>query len=480
MWLDELQARIEGVFNPPSPPGPSRSPSPIEEDLVEDEDMEEDELEEEEVAEGDEVDISGDECAEDASHDEEEEFEYEDDNPLGLGSQLGRQDAEEYEDEDETPLRLGSQAEGQEGEDDFYDEEEADEDEDEGEEAEGEEDGSLPSHPFQQHQPYLEDEDSYADGLVDPQLEAQWAEVPEGEYDENSEDGEEEDELQGVLGQREDAETEDDIMYVGDTDEEEEEEDEEGDEDEEDAGKEDINLEDEEDLEEDELDDDGMGGPDTVPLEEEDLESDIGYEAAPVAVEDGQVVYELPTPMPGTTGVTLSSSYEPHDDIPDTQPNIDPLPLASLYPQIPTFNPYTPIFAPASQTVPPWEPTPLAQMIPDSAQTIDPTLIDPSLLADFAQRVEAQASGDISNTTEAQNTTEMTALADAVMNRYEHDESEQGPSAQLGPEPEAFQHGMGEAEGEGYEEDNESQTSSEGNAAAREQSTCTSSHTENW
>ena len=420
-WLNEMQAKIDRAIYPPPPSGPSRSPSPLEED---------------EIA----VDVEGEaEYEEDMAASEE----YEED---------GSDQDEGYEEDDGMdPLGSESHVKRLESEDGLYDDEEEDE-EDEGfeEEEDIEDDMSHGQSPVPQGQQHLEDEDPARQYLIDPQLEGQL----EGEYDEDSEDQEEEDELEGEelhSEDREDAGTEDDVMFVGDTDEEEEEE---GSEEGQDA---EMLGEEEDELEEDELDDDGMGDPDEqvedLPLEQEGLEVEHPYQAAPVGVEDGQLVYDLPSSQTTLPEVTYTNPYQLVD--PQTS-EVPPLQASNaLYPPLPEFTNFTPAFTSAASMIPPWEPTPLADQVVASGQSMENDLIDPSLLADFAQRVEAQASGDLGNTTESQNTSEMTALADAVMNQYD----EPAPVAQLGEEVEVFQHGMGEAEGDGYAEDHDSQSS---------------------
>jgi hypothetical protein len=450
-WINEMRAKIDGTLNPPSPPGPSRSPSPLEEDRVElgvaqsgedlglSEDDEEDELEEDEGY------ISG-EQEEDGSYDEDDDQEdLEDENPLGLGSQLV----------------------GQQSEDGFYE----DDEEDEGIEDEDEEDSLQPQLAFPTRR-NLEDEDPRD---IDPRLVNQFN--AEEEFDEISEDqgSEEDDEMEGEDQEdEEDAEKENSITYIGDT---EEEEVSDSEEDEEDARGEDEYTEDEEDLEDEEIDDDGMGGPDALPLESEALESQATYEAvAPVGVEHGQVVYDYRTSnaeldylrdtqaapeVPTTSYVDMATGFINPNQLPTTG-----IPEASgsgsnLYPTLPDFT-TTPGFTPASQMIPPWEPSPLDPAA-IAAEEMDNALIDPSLLADFAQRVEAQVSGDLGNTTEAQNTEEMTALADAVMGQY-NDTPDQILGTDSAPQlkdVEVVQFGMGEAENEGYEEDDGSRATSE-------------------
>ena len=420
-WLNEMQAKIDRAIYPPPPPGPSRSPSPLEVDEIA-EDVEGEVDYEEDV-------VGSEEYEEDGS-DENERYEKDD----GMG-----------------PFGLESQTKRVESEDGIYDDEEEDE-EDEGfeEEEDIEDDMSHGQPPVPQTQQHLEDEDPARQDLIDPQLEDELL----GEYDEDSQDQEEEDELEGEelhSEDREDAGTEDDVMFVGDTDEEEEgEESEEG----QDA---EMLGEEEDELEEDELDDDGMGDPDELaedlPLEQEGLEVEHSYQAAPVGVEDGQLVYDLPSSQTTLPEVTYTNPYQLVD--PQTS-EVPPLQASNaLYPPLPEFTNFTPAFTSAASMIPPWEPTPLADQVIASGQSMENDLIDPSLLADFAQRVEAQASGDMGNTTESQNTSEMTALADAVMNQYD----EPAPVAQLGEEVEVFQHGMGEAEGDGYAEDHDSQSS---------------------
>jgi len=453
-WINEMRAKIDGTLNPPSPPGPSRSPSPLEEDgeelgvalseedLALSDDGEEDELEEE-----DEGYVSGEQEEEDGSYDEEDDQEeLEDENPLGLGSQL----------------------DGQQTEDGFYE----DEEEDEGIEDEEEEDSLQPQLAFPTRQ-NLEDEDPYD---IDPQLVNQFN--AEEEFEEISEDqgSEEDDELEGEDQEaEEDAEKENSITYIGDT---EEEEVSDSEEDEEDARGEDEHTEDEEDLEDEELDDDGMGGPDALPLESEGLENQGTYEAvAPIGVEHGQVIYDYRTSnaeldylrdtqtgleMPPASYVDLDTGFINPNQLPTTG-----MPEASgsgsnLYPSLPDFT-TTPGFTPASQMIPPWDPSPLDPAA-IAAEEMDTALIDPSLLlADFAQRVEAQVSGDLGSTTEAQNTEEMTALADAVMGQY-NDTPDQILGTDSTPQledVEVVQFGMGEAENEGYEEDDGSRATSE-------------------
>ena len=452
-WINEMRAKIDGTLNPPSPPGPSRSPSPLEEDGVElgvaqsredlglSEDEEEDELEEDEGY------ISG-EQEEDSSYDEDDDQEeLEDGNPLGLGSQL----------------------EGQQSEDGFYE----DEEEDEGIEDEDEEDSLQPQLAFPTRR-NLEDEDSRD---IDPRLVNQFNQFnAEEEFDEISEDqGSEEDDEEGQEDE-EDAEKENSITYIGDTEEEEVSDSEDEDE-EEDARGEDEYTEDEEDLEDEELDDDGMGGPDALPLESEGLENQATYEAvAPIGVEHGQVVYDFRTSNaeldylrdtqavpenPPASYVDMATGFINPNQLPTTG-----IPEASgsgsnLYPTLPDFT-TTPGFTPASQMIPPWEPSPLdpAAIV---AEEMANALIDPSLLANFAQRVEAQVSGDMGSTTEAQYTEEMTALADAVMGQY-NDTPDQILGTDSAPQledVEVVQFGMGEAENEGYEEDDGSRATSE-------------------
>jgi hypothetical protein len=418
-WLNEIQAKIDRAIYPPPPPGPSRSPSPLKPEVMA-EDIE-GYMEHEE-------DVVGSE-------------EFEED---------GSDEDEGYEDGGDTnPLDLGSQAKRLESEDGLYeDDEDLEDDEDEGfeEDQEMQDNAILGQPPVSEIEPHLEDEVPFRQDLIDPQLEDQL----ESEYDEDSEEVE----LEGIgshLEDREDAGTEDDVMYVGDTDEEEEEGSEEG---------QDTEMlgEDEDELEEDELDDDGMGDPDEavggLPLEQEGLEVEHPYQATPVGVEDGQLVYDLPFSQTTLPEVTYTNPYQ----LVDPQTSEVPIAEASnpLYPPLPEFTNFTPAFTSDAQMIPPWEPTPLADQIASSVQAMENDLIDPSLLADFAQRVEAQASGDLDNTTESQNTSEMTALADAVMNQYD----DTAPVPQLGEEVEVFQHGMGEAEGDGYEEDRDSQSSS--------------------
>jgi hypothetical protein len=463
-WLNEIQAKIDRTLNPPSPPGPSRSPSPIEEDgiplgVVEvgddiglSDDGEKDELDEDEDDEGY---VSG-EQEEDGSYDEDEEDDdLEDQNPLGLGSQLHGQGSEEG----------------------FYEDEE-DEEEDEGfEDEENEVDSLQPQLPYpESQQRRLEDEDP----SIDPQLVNQWAEA-EGDYDEEFEEqGSEEDE--GELAEddtrenEEDVEKENSVTYIGDTDEEEG--GESGDEDE--GGEENQYTEDDEDIEDEEIDDDGMGGPDALPLEEEGLETQVNYDAiAPVGVEHGQVVYDYRTSDAELnylrdTQAGLEERPESYAELATGFINPNQLPgseiqqssgsgPSNLYPPIPAFD-SIPAFTSAAQIIPPWEPSLLNQAdIAAEVQAMDNDLIDPSLLADFAQRVEAQASGDLGNTTEAQNTTEMTALADAVMGQYNEEPAQllNTNSAPQVEELEVIQHGMGEAEDEGYEEDDGSRATSE-------------------
>jgi hypothetical protein len=447
-WINEMRAKIDGTLNPPSPPGPSRSPSPLEEDGVElgiaqsredlglSEDEEEDELEEDEGY------ISG-EQEEDGSYDEDDDQEeLEDENPLGLGSQL----------------------EGQQSEDGFYE----DEEEDEGIEDEDEEDSLQPQLAFPTRQ-NLEDENPHD---IDPRLVNQFN--AEEEFDEISEDESEEDDEEGREDE-EDAEKENSITYIGDTEEEEVSDSE--DEDEEDARGEDEYTEDEEDLEDEEIDDDGMGGLDALPLESEGLENQATYEAvAPVGVEHGQVVYDYRTSNaeldylrdtqavpenPPASYVDMATGFINLNQLPTTG-----IPEASgsgsnLYPSLPDFI-TTPGFTPASQMIPPWEPSPLDPSA-IAAEEMDNALIDPTLLANFAQRVEAQVSGDLGNTTEAQNTEEMRALADAVMGQY-NDTPDQILGTDSTPQVEdveVVQFGMGEAENEGYEEDDGSRATSE-------------------
>jgi hypothetical protein len=434
-WLNEIQAKIDRAIYPPPPPGPSRSPSPLEHEVV---------VEDIEGYMEHEEDVVGSEEYEEDGSDEDEGYD---------------------EGEDMNPLALGSQPKGLESEDGFYeDDEDVDDDEDEGfeDDQEMQDNATLGQPPVFEIEQRLEDEDPFRQDLIDPQVEDQL----EGEYDEDSEDQEEEDELEGEeshLEDREDAGTEDDVMYVGDTDEEEEEESEDG----QDA---EMLGEDEDELEEDELDDDGMGDLDEstggLPLEQEGLEVEQTYQATPVGVEDGQLVYDLPSSQMALPEVTYTNPYQ----LVDPQTSEIPIAQASnpLYPPLPEFTDFTPAFTSAAQMIPPWEPTPLADQIASSVQAMENDLIDPSLLADFAQRVEAQASGDLDNTTESQNTSEMTALADAVMNQYD----EPAPVPQLGQEVEVFQHGMGEAEGDGYEEDRDSQSSSGTGAELRKSLFC--------
>jgi hypothetical protein len=455
-WINEMRAKIDGTLNPPSPPGPSRSPSPLEEDGPElgvalsgedlelSEDGEEDELDEE-----DEGFISG-EQEEDGSYDQEDDQEdLEDENPLGLGSQL----------------------EGQQSEDGYHE----DEEEDEGIADEDEEDSLQPQLAFPNRQ-NLEDEDPSTYD-IDPQLVNQ--SYAEEEFDEISEDqGSEEDaEMEGEDQEaEEDAEKENSITYIGDT-EEEEVSDSEEEEEEEDARGEDEFTEDEEDLEDEELDDDGMGGPDALPLASEGLENQATYEAvAPIGVEHGQVVYDYRTSNaeldylrdtqavpedPATSYVDMATGFINPNQLPTTGIPESSGSGSNIYPSLPDFT-TTSGFTSASQMIPPWEPSPLDPAA-IAAEEMDNALIDPSLLADFAQRVEAQVSGDLGNTTEAQNTEEMTALADAVMGQY-NDTPDQILGTDSTPQledVEVVQFGMGEAENEGYEEDDGSRATSE-------------------
>ena len=453
-WINEMRAKIDGTLNPPSPPGPSRSPSPLEEDGPElgvalseeglgiSGDEEEDEIEEDEGY------ISG-EHEEDGSYDEDDDQEeFEDDNPLGLGSQL----------------------EGQQSEDGFYE----DDEEDEGIEDEDQEDSLQPQLAFPTRQ-NLEDEDPSTYN-IDPQLVNQFN--AEEEFDEISEDGsEEDDEMEGEdQGAEEDAEKDNSITYIGDTEEEEVSDSEDEDE-EEDARGEDEYTEDEEDLEDEELDDDGMGGPDALPLESEGLENQGAYETvAPIGVEHGQVVYDYRTSNaeldylrdtqaalgdPSASYVDLDTGFINPNQLPNTGISEASGSGSSVYPSLPNFT-ATPGFTPASQMIPPWEPSPLDPAA-IAAEEMDNALIDPSLLADFAQRIEAQVSGDLDKTTPAQNTDEMTALAGAVMDQY-NDTPDQILGTDSAPQledVEVVQFGMGEAENEGYEEDDGSRATSE-------------------
>jgi hypothetical protein len=449
-WINEMRAKIDGTLNPPSPPGPSRSPSPLEEDGIElgvaqsredlelSEDEEEDELDEE-----DEGYISGEQEEGGSYHEEDDEEELEDENPLGLGSQL----------------------EGQQSEDGFYE----DDEEDEGIEDEDQEESLQPQIVFPTRQ-NLEDEDPHD---IDPRLfnqfnaEEEFGEISEDQGSEEDEEMEEEDQ---------DAEKENSITYIGDTEEEEVSDSEDEDE-EEDARGEDEYTEDEEDLEEEEIDDDGMGGPDALPLESEGLENQATYQAvAPVGVEHGQVVYDYRTSnaeldylrdtqaapeVPTASYVDMATGFINPIQLPTTG-----LPEASgsgsnLYPSLPDFT-STSGFTPASQMIPPWEPSPLDPAA-IAAEEMDDAFIDPSLLANFAQRIEAQVSGDLGKTTPAQNTDEMTALAGAVMDQY-NDTPDQMLGTDSAPQledVEVVQFGMGEAENEGYEEDDGSRATSE-------------------
>lgn len=458
-WINEMRAKIDGTLNPPSPPGPSRSPSPLEEDGIPlgvtqvggdlglSDDGEDDELEED----GDDEGYVSGEQEEDGSYDEDDEHEeLEDENPLGLGSQM----------------------QGQESEEGFYeDDEDAAEDEDEGIEDEDEDAGSiqpqlaLPTHQGQ----YLEDEDSPEAYTTDPRFINQQA---EGEWEDDSEaqDPEEDDEMEeDPREDGEDLEKENSITYIGDTD---EEEGDDSEDEEEVAGEEDQYTEDE-DVEDEEIDDDGMGGPDSLPLEAEGLEPQATYDAvAPIGVEHGQVVYDYHTSSAEMdylrdTQAGIEGSPASYTDLATGFINSSQLPLngipqpsgsgPSLYPSLPTFTP-------ASQMIPPWEPSTLdPTVLAAESQEMDNALIDPSLLANFAQRVEAQASGDLGKTTDAQNTTEMTALADAVMDQYNDTPEQILGAPQLG-DIEVVQYGMGEAEDGGYEEDNGSRGTSEGGA----------------
>jgi len=450
-WINEMRAKIDGTLNPPSPPGPSRSPSPLEEDDIElgvaqsREDLELSDGGEEDELEDDEGYISGEQ--EDGSYDEHDDHEnLEDENPLGFGSQ---------------PV-------GQQSEDGFYE----DDEEDEGIEDETEEDSLHPqlAYPTRQN---LEDEDPSAHD-IDPRLVNQFD--AEEKFDELSEDqgSEEDDEMEGEdQEEEEDEEKENSITYIGDTDEEEVSDSE----DEEDARGEDEHTEDEEDLEDEELDDDGMGGFDTLPLESVGLENQATYEAvAPIGVEHGQVVYDYRTSnaeleylqdtqagleVPAASYVDLDTGFINPSQLPITGMAQASGSGSNLYPTLPDFT-TTPGFTPASQMIPPWEPS-LLDPAAIAAEEMDNALIDPSLLADFAQRVEAQVSGDLGSTTEAQNTEEMTALADAVMGQY-NDTPDQILGTDSAPQLEdieVVQFGMGEAETEGYEEDDGSRATSE-------------------
>ena len=452
-WLNEIQAKIDRTLNPPSPTGPSRSPSPLEEDgntlgvaqVGDDLGLSE---------EGDELDEDEEDIAEDEGYGTGEEQEGE-----------SYDEAESVEDmEDENPLGLGSQVPGNGPEDEFYDDEE--DDEDEGIEDGYEEDESLrPQLPYsaeQLYQQHLEDEDPSMVYTTDPRLVDQWEDA-EGEYNQDSEDlGSEEND--DVEGEERDAEKENSITYIGDTDEEESQEEEEDEEDV--TGAEEEYAEDDEEVEDEELDDDGMGGPDTLPLEEEGATSPLRDQLRPESsaiVDYGQVEYNYVSEAP------FINPYHQESAAPLSQPSISG--PSNLYPTLPDFS-TTPAFTPASQMIPPWEPSPL-DPVAIAAEALVNDLIDPSLLADFAQRVEAQASGDLGNTTESQNTEEMTALADAVMGQY-NDTPEQilgTDTAQLG-DIEVVQHGMGEAEDEGYEEDDGSRATSEEAAEDQSDRTC--------
>jgi hypothetical protein len=453
MWLDELQAKIEGAFNPPVSPGPSRSPSPLEENLtplgvaqdvefllagpssqgesISEDDLEDVEDEDNEEEEEEQVDAEG----QDGEYDEDEDYAEEDDflehehdiiphpHQSAAGRPYSHEQAYEHEHDDL-----------QEEEEEEYEDEE-----DEGIE-DLVEDRISPS-----KRPRLEEGDLLAQGLMDPSLMSggQWGGDQNNTGHANDTDAEAPQPL--FYPHDTDEEEEDDVMYVGDTDEGED------------------GFEEDEDVEEDELDDDDMGGDDleagsiideaASPALEQEYDvygSQATQDAVPIAVEDGQTVYGAPAaagdgfgqvqvPRGPTAGVPLTSSVYPT------------LPIFGTPATLPSAVMTGDLFSTASSS----SLYPALSSLPQA--TFDNNMIDPSLLADFAQRVEAEASGDLGSTTEAQNTSEMNALADAVVNNY-HEEDAGTTALPQSREVSSFQHGMGENEQDGYEEDNDSQS----------------------
>jgi hypothetical protein len=389
--------------------------------------------------EGEDESMEGEE-QEEADYDEEEDYEdYEPDIPGGAGYPPSQQLAQEqlYEDD-----------EVEEGD---YEE---DEEEDELEDQEPQSASAL-------QRSRLEEEDLFSADMLDPRLAdgGQWEENQSGfAAGQDNVDLEEHSNSPQPLFYPHDTEgeEEDDVMYVGDTDEDDEFE------------------EDEEDVEEDELDDDGMGGEDFEgasadedPSPARDLEQEQQFDversndAVAVGVEDGQTIYGPPTtlapedifanPASGLSDNLLGNPSQPQSITFDASSTTD-----SMYPSLPFFGlPSAPANAPMAAESPSGAIYPPFSSLPQVQ--FDNDLIDPSLLADFAQRVEAQASGSLGQTTEAQNTSEMTALADAVVNTYQ-DDDEGLRAAQSTEEVNSFQHGMGEMEQDGYEEDHESQS----------------------
>jgi hypothetical protein len=447
-----MQAKIQGVLNPPSPPGPSRSPSPIDNFVTESQegsieggvslDGEEDELEQEDEGEGD------------------DDGSLEMDGRLDEGEVYEHGPLEEYEEDEgyESDLQVtGTQEIGS-------DQEEYEDDDDEDEDMDDEfaqQHIALPG----SHQ-RLEDEgaDDFMDGLMDPQLSGQWVgSDAEGEYDESEDLEDERDEEEGddLDGQEDDVPRSivgdaDEVVYVGDSDEEEYEGT--GEEEDEGTGEEDGQFNEQE----AELDDEeeGMDDEEDEPVGDE-IELSSQAESHSIAGEVPEQQIPLDTIFDTAQDVqTVLDNLTP-PSLPIPQPRFEQesatsqhpalsLPTESLYPTIPNF------------ALPTWQ-TPPAESVSAPAETIPTDMIDPSLLADFAQRVEAQASGDMGNTTESQNTEEMTALAHAVMDQYNDDSGQTSDLAEQlreDAEAERFQHGMGEEENDGYAEDHESDTSS--------------------
>lgn len=498
-WLDNLQAKIQNALEPPSSPGPSRSPSPlrVSEDVV--------------LSDG--FDLNGDvrqSESDDASEDESDEADSE--------SQSQGQAADEDSGEDEDGFEDGDESVG-EGEDASDSAEEEDELASPG--AGPSSRRPFPRVPLLERQlqtelepestedydyeglydglsgedgPNLEDEDGYAyTGEASPIAISDDSEpqsddgLADEDHDSDGPRRSEDHDRNNDTGQR----TREPLFAGYDN---EEESDEEGSPD-----AEELNLDDEEAEEEEELEEPDPSEPATVAVkadprssndphdrqsaaevnieEERQIDVDEGNEDVSEgavrmlqAEQNSELAQELglspniagrheAEPVANTDQAPFFTLEDPTADYVSDFPQFGaaaslPHATSSLYPPLPLAaeQDYPPTTAiPASDTdfmgdqlYPPLAGLPQ----PIFGETTTSDLIDPSLLSDFAGRVEAQALGSMVGMTDAQNTEEMTALARAAM----------GGSQDLMDVPFVYheQHGMGQ-EADGYEEDNESQ-----------------------